>query len=137
MSMNTVFIRAAIATAFVGFGVSAIHVPQAAAAQDVVSMSVDARAPLQATLLPTLSIVANAANPEALGTARIVNDEVLSVTLMPTVYVSTRAQAFASALSPADTSRVVAVDVAVPGLPRIDVERADATPALRARVMPR
>ncbi|MEO6687578.1 MAG: hypothetical protein ABIS07_03120 [Dokdonella sp.] len=137
MNMNTVFIRAALATAIVGFGATAIHVPHAAAAQDVASMSVDARAPLQATLLPMLSIVANAGNPDALGAAHIADGEALSVTLMPTVYVSTRTPALASTLSPAQAVRVVAVDAAAPGLPRIDAERSEVTPTLRARVMPR
>lgn len=137
MNMNIVFIRAAIATAFVGFGLTALHAPPAAADQDVVSMSVDGRAPLQATLLPMLTVVASADNPEALGTVHIANDKALSVTLMPTVSVNTRAPALASTPSSANTPRVVAIDSAVPGLPRIDVERVDATPALRARVMPR
>ncbi|MEO5624439.1 MAG: hypothetical protein ABIQ70_00345 [Dokdonella sp.] len=137
MNMNTVFIRAAIATAFVGFGIAAMHVPHAAAAQDVVSMSVDARAPLQVTLLPTLSVVADANRPEAPGTARIASDEPLSVTLMPTVYVSAHAPALAAMLPRVDPTRVVAVDAAPSGLPHIDVERANTAAALRARVMPR
>jgi hypothetical protein len=136
MNMNTVFIRAAIAASFVGFGATAIHVPHAAAAQDVVSMSIDARAPLQVTLLPMLSVVADANDPQARSTARIANDEALSVTLMPTVYVHARMPALAAATVPANAVSV-AIDAAVSGLPRIDVERADATPALRARVMPR
>ncbi|MEO5560287.1 MAG: hypothetical protein ABIO49_10445 [Dokdonella sp.] len=137
MNMKPVFIRAAIATAFVGFGVTAIDVPHVAAAQDAVSIAVDARAPLQATLLPTLSIFASAANPAALGTARIANDEPLSVALMPTVYVNARAPALAATTASADVARFAAADAALPGLPRIDIERADATPVLRARVMPR
>lgn len=137
MNMKPVFIRAAIATAFVGFGVTAIDVPHAAAARDVVSSAVDARAPLQATLLPMLSVFASAANPAALDRARIANDEVLSVTLMPTVYVNTRAPTLAAKTARVDAARVAAADAAVPGLPRIDIERADATPVLRARVMPR
>ncbi len=136
MNMNTVFIRAAIATAFVGLSFTAVRVPQAAA-QDAVSVSVDARAPLQVTLLPMVTVVASAGNPEALGTAHLANDEALSVTLMPTVSVNTRAPALASTPPSANTTRVVAVDSAVSGLPRIDVERVDAAPTLRARVLPR
>ena len=137
MNLKPVFIRAAVATAFVGFGVTAIDVPHAAAARDVVSTAVDARAPLQATLLPMLSVSASAANPAALGTARIANDEALSVTLMPTVYVNTRAPTLAVITAPVEATRVVAVDVAVPELPRVDIDRVDATPVLHARVMPR
>lgn len=136
MNMNTVFIRAAIATAFVGLSFTAVRMPKAAA-QDVVSMSVDARAPLQATLLPMINVVTSASNPDALGTTRIANDGPLSVTLMPTVSVNARAPALASTPPSVNTARIVAVDSAVSGLPRVDVERVDATPALHARVLPR
>jgi hypothetical protein len=137
MNMNTVFIRAAIATAFVGLGFTSVHVPQASAAQDAVSMSVDARAPMHATLLPTISVNGDAGNPDGVGASRVEAGEALSVTLLPTVYVTARLQALVATLHPSNAMPVVAVDYAVPQLPRVSAAHDNATPALRARVMPR
>lgn len=141
MNMNTVFIRAAIATAFVGLGLTSVHVPDAVAAHADVTLSVDARAPLHATLLPMLSVVADVANPDAPATMRMAGDDALPVTLMPTVYVSAQASLLASMQHPQDALAMAAAEAAASGL-RLEAERAhagstDATPALRVSAMPR
>jgi hypothetical protein len=137
VNMNTVFIRAAIATAFVGLGFASVHAPRAAAAHAAVTMSVDARAPLHATLLPAISVFADARNPDAPVASRVTGGEALPVTLMPTVYVSTQRPGLAEALRPQDAIQFVADDEAAPELPRIDAARTDAPLVLRAHAMPR
>ena len=142
MNMNTVFIRAAIATAFVGLGFTSVHVPNAVAAPADVTMSVDARAPLHATLLPMLSVFANTGNPDAPATTRIANDDALSVTLMPTVYVSAQAPQLAAARQVQDVVAMAAATRLEAASLRMDatsqgVDHAEAAPALRVDAMPR
>ncbi len=57
-----------------------------------VSMSVQQRPSLQATLLPTVHVVADAGDREHVAVAQ---EEALSVTLMPTVYVHARIAEYA------------------------------------------
>lgn len=102
-------IRAALATALVG-GAFAVLQPVVDAALTSDSVAVEAGAPLQATLLPTVVIVADANHPDV--AAMRVIGEALPVTLMPTVRVSTlggiaaahvarRAEVLAAAAAPA------------------------------------
>ena len=67
MNMNTVFIRAAIATAMVGVGLASFDVPHATA-RETSAISIDATAPLQATLLPTITVVGSSSHPDASAT---------------------------------------------------------------------
>ena len=138
MNMNTVFIRAAIATAFVGLGFTSVHVPDAVAAGAGVTMSVDARAPLHATLLPMLSVIADIANPDAPATTRMAGDEALSVTLMPTVYVSAQTPELAAIQQVQDAFVMAAAKAEAASL-RMEAARprVDAAPALRTDAMPR
>lgn len=57
-----------------------------------VSMSVQQRPALEATLLPTVHVVADAGGAERVAVAQ---DEALSVTLLPTIYVHARIAEYA------------------------------------------
>ncbi|MBN8481853.1 MAG: hypothetical protein J0L88_09725 [Xanthomonadales bacterium] len=70
------------------------------------TMSIDARAPLAATLLPTVSVIADAVRPDALAQWRVADEAPLRVTLMPTVRVSAEAESLAFTQLP--TVRVTA-----------------------------
>jgi hypothetical protein len=70
------------------------------------TMSVEARAPLQATLLPTVTINGNLANPDAEGNWSVANVRPTPVTLMPTVRVTADVEALAVSNLP--TVQVVA-----------------------------
>lgn len=120
---------------------------QANAAQDAVTMSVDAAAPVQATLLPEVTVFASQARPAAAATMRVAATAPLRVTLLPTVRVNARApQQLAVVTLP--TVRVVAqadsaaVDaLAYHGdernLPRVEGGAVSArVPTFRASLMP-
>lgn len=78
--------------------VAAAGAALAAAAEPM--MSVDPRAPVAATLMPTLHVVADASNPDAEARWHIADEAPLQVTLMPTVRVSARAEPRTIARSP-------------------------------------
>ena len=61
-----------------------------AACATAATMSVDTRAPIQATLLPEVTVFASSAHPEAASTMRVAATKPLSVTLLPTVHVNQR-----------------------------------------------
>lgn len=138
--MNTRLLRSALTLAFVA---------GAAAHANAATMSVDAGAPIQATLLPEVTIVASRARPDLEPTMHVAATSPLGVTLLPTVRVTARAQEeLATVVLP--TVRVVAQAAeTVPdealayqggsarGLPRVDAG-ASAAPAagFRARLMP-
>ena len=61
-----------------------------AACAHAATMSVDARAPIQATLLPEVTVFASSARPEAASTMRVAATKPLNVTLLPTVRVNQR-----------------------------------------------
>lgn len=67
-----------------------VFTPWVGAARDEVVMSVDPGAPLQATLMPSVSISASAGRPDRV-TMRIGDESPLAVTLLPAVHVGTRA----------------------------------------------
>lgn len=92
MNINTVYVRAAMAAAMLG-GFIAVHAPAVLAAPDRSGMSIQARAPLQATLLPTVTVVANAAHAADAG-FHVAAGSALPVTLLPTVYVTASASSF-------------------------------------------
>ncbi|MFI4968810.1 MAG: hypothetical protein ACHP7D_01295 [Lysobacterales bacterium] len=106
MNIRTPLIRAAFAAVLIG-GVCALpRIPYANAAPVSVTMSVDAVAPLHATLLPTVSVFAG--NPQRALAARIATTEALPVTLLPTVHVHARWSQFAAtALSGAQNVAVI------------------------------
>jgi hypothetical protein len=133
MNMNTVFIRAAIATAMVGVGLASFDVPHAIA-QDP-SMSVETRAPLHATLLPTVTVVGDMRNVDADTSAIVASNHSLPVTLMPTVYVHASVAELGARESDAIAARIEAA--VLPTLPPIEVESASAPRVLRVRSMPR
>ncbi|GAA0710967.1 hypothetical protein [Dokdonella soli] len=99
MNIRTVFIRAAIAAVLLGGFVAITHAPHALAAQDSVTMSVDARAPLHASLLPTVSVVAAATDATATTLLRVAAVESLPVTLLPTVHVTAHVSAFITTIA--------------------------------------
>lgn len=83
--MNTRFINnrsmcAALALVFAG----------TAACANAATMSVDPGAPIQATLLPEVTVVASSFRPDAAPTMRVAATAPLNVTLMPTVRVNQR-----------------------------------------------
>lgn len=147
MNIRISLLRSAITGTLVAFAAASAS----AAAQDSTTMSVDARAPLHATLLPTVSVIADSTNPDAMITSRVDTSAALPVTLMPTVYVTARSQKLAVTVLPtvrvfaqveASTSEPIAYAGAEPDathLSLIEDEAAarDETKPLRARVMPR
>lgn len=142
MNIRTVFIRAAIATAMCGFTLAFAEAPNAAPAQEGVTMSVDARAPLHAVLLPTLDVIAGVERSEAQALARIAAATSLPVTLLPTVHVNARWSAFAMAVTPrhervAIAAHAFATDAAHEGSGIEESGRGVAKPAMRAAVLPR
>lgn len=70
------------------------------------TMQVDTTAPVQATLLPEVRVVASPARPDAEAEARVAATTPLGVTLLPTVHVNARMRDFAAVLLP--TVHVVA-----------------------------
>lgn len=93
MNVRTPLIRAALAATMVVGSFALERVPHAAAAD--AGMSVEARAPLHATLLPELRVTARAANPDAASAAELSAGEALPVTLLPTVRVTAAVADFA------------------------------------------
>lgn len=82
-----------------------IGIADANAASDP-TMTVDARAPLQATLLPTVTVIASTTHPDGDATFHVAATQALAVTLMPTVRVTARGAALAVTVLP--TVRVYA-----------------------------
>ena len=111
MKTRTPLIRAALAMAMVGSAFMIERVPAAGApgasahfphpygsqaAQPSVRMSVDANAPLHATLLPELSVTASASNTDRAVATKLATTAALPVTLMPTVHVVASRDEFAA-----------------------------------------
>jgi hypothetical protein len=92
---RTPLIRAALAMAMIGSAFALEQIPEAAAAQAGTTMSVDARAPLHATLLPELTVSARAQGADFAETSTLATTEALPVTLMPTVHVTAGRDDFA------------------------------------------
>lgn len=139
--MNTRLLRSALILAVAVGAAAQVN------AADAATMSVDAGAPIQATLLPEVTIAASASRPQAEATMRVAATAPLSVTLLPTVHVNARAQeALATVVLP--TVRVVAqaadaTDDAIAyqgegasSLPRVDAAAAVHAPGFRASLMP-
>jgi len=101
--MNTrfSFLRTTIALTLAAFAAT-----QAQAAQNAATMTVDDTAPLHATLLPTVSITGDSANPYAEPRMRVATTAPLAVTLLPTVHVNASTPELAAVTLPA--VRVVA-----------------------------
>ena len=113
MRTRTPLIRAALAMAMVGSAFALERVPEAA--QPGVRMSVDANAPLHATLLPELSVSASASDTDRAVATKLATTAALPVTLMPTVHVVASRNGFAArnaslALDAADAALLAAVD---------------------------
>ncbi|HEY6942836.1 hypothetical protein [Dokdonella sp.] len=106
MNVRTPLIRAALAATMVAGSFAIERVPHAAAAD--AGMSVEARAPLHATLLPALRVTARAANPDDSVASELAAGEALPVTLLPTVRVTASAADFAMLVAPFE--RVLAGD---------------------------
>jgi len=147
MSTQFHFLRNAIALTLATFAMAQAH-----AAQDATTMTVDDTAPLHATLMPTVSITGDSANPYAEPRMRVASTAPLGVTLLPTVRVTATAPELAAVtLLPA--VRVVAQAFVEPKAETVAYRGSDeAAPArlqrmegaaiehempLRARVMPR
>ena len=112
MKTRTPLIRAALAMAMVGSAFALERVP---AAQPGVRVSVDANAPLHATLLPELSVGASASDPDRAVATKLATTTALPVTLMPTVHVVASRDGFAArdaslALDAADAALLAAAD---------------------------
>lgn len=80
--MNTRMLRSALTLALIA---------GAAAHANAATLSVDAGAPIQATLLPEVTVVASSARPYQEPTLHVAATAPLSVTLLPTVHVNARA----------------------------------------------
>lgn len=93
MNVRTPLIRAALAATMVAGSFALERVPHAAAAE--AGMSIEARAPLHATLLPELRVTARATDPDAEAATGLAAGEALPVTLLPTVRVTAAASDFA------------------------------------------
>ncbi|HEY0229739.1 MAG TPA: hypothetical protein VGC55_00685 [Dokdonella sp.] len=95
--MNTPlsFLRNAIVLTLAAFAAS-----QANAAQDAVTMTVDDTAPLHATLLPTVSVTGDSANPYAEPRMSVASAAPLGVTLLPGVHVTASAPELAAVTLP-------------------------------------
>jgi hypothetical protein len=146
MSTQFHFLRNAIALTLATFAMA-----QANAAQDATTMTVDDTAPLQATLLPTVSITGDSANPYAEPRMSVASTAPLGVTLLPTVRVTATAPELAAVVLP--TVRVVAQAYIEPKaeavayrgndeagaarLQRLEGAAIEHEMPLRARVMPR
>lgn len=142
--MNTRFInRRSMGTAL------ALAFLATTAGANAATMSVDAGAPIQATLLPEVTVFASSASPEAASTMRVAATKPLSVTLLPTVRVNQRvSEGLAMVTLP--TVRVVAQaedamddalahqsEHAYSRLPSVDAEPTMApTAGVRAGLMP-
>lgn len=98
MNIRTPMIRAAVATALAAGAFMLSQTPPATAAEDSSTMSVDTRAPLHATLLPTVSVIADANDPDGVAGMRIAATDSLPVTLLPTVFVTARVSDIAAAM---------------------------------------
>lgn len=142
MNTRISFTRIATAAAIVGCAFVGMHAPRAAA-QDA-AMSIDGAAPLQATLLPTVSVTASRRNPAAEPSLSIADAAPLHVTLLPTVRVTARVVADLTTLLPvvrvvaeasspwrAETQGSGGTTMALP-----DVDSDDGM-AVRSRMMPR
>ncbi len=91
MSSRTSLIRISTLVTLIGFALAGAH----ASAQDDAVMTVDAGAPLQATLMPTVSVVADATRPDAEARWSVADTRPLRVTLMPTVRVTAQVETLA------------------------------------------
>lgn len=100
MNTNTIISRTATTAALIGSLFAAVH------ANAAETMSIDAGVPLQATLLPTVSVTADASNPDGPATWSIAATAPSRVTLMPPVRVTAQSSGLAVTMLP--TVRVVA-----------------------------
>jgi hypothetical protein len=147
---------AAMAIVFAGSALATANADDALDAQSVTT--VESRAPLSATLMPTVSIDADAstsdANPARM---RIADTAPLQVTLLPTVYVTAKkahSQEMATVMlptvrvtaqigswqAPIESARIADSEDAVVDLPDVDDSSSSNSEqglALRARTMPR
>ena len=98
MNIRTPMIRAAVATALAAGAFMLPQTPSATAAEDFSTMSVDTRAPLHATLLPTVSVTADTNTPDGASTMHVAATDALPVTLLPTVFVHARVSDIAAAM---------------------------------------
>jgi hypothetical protein len=148
-------ISAAMAIVFAGSAFATANAAEALDAQSVTT--VESRAPLSATLMPTVSIDADASTSEANpATMRIADTAPLQVTLLPTVYVTAKAHSqemvatmlptvrvtaqIGSWESPVESARIADAEDAIVDLPDVDdasTSNAERGLALRARSMPR
>ena len=130
--MNTrySFRRACTLVAVVAIAATTAHADAAES-----TMSIDTRAPLAVTLLPTVSIVADASNPDAVARWHVADEAPLRMTLMPTVRVS--AQAAPLALTHLPTVRVTATESEIAAATRTAIAstRAFDADAFAARTM--
>ena len=113
MKTRTPLIRAALAVAMVGSAFAIERVPHAAGT--AAGVTIEARAPLHATLLPELSVVASASDPDLAVATNLAVTAALPVTLMPTVHVVASRDEFAAldmqrALDAADAALLAAAD---------------------------
>ena len=148
-------ISAAMAIVFAGSALATANADDALDAQSVTT--VESRAPLSATLMPTVSIDADASTSDANpATMRIADTAPLQVTLLPTVYVTAKAhsQEMAAVMlptvrvtaqigswqAPIESARIADSEDAVVDLPDVDDSSSSNSEqglALRARTMPR
>ncbi len=130
MNTRTSLIRMSTFAALIGCALAGSHV----AAQEA-AVSIEDRAPLQATLLPTVSVVADATRPDAQPSWSIAATRPQRVTLMPTLRISAQAEPLAVTLMPTITVTAKAESLAAVSQPEVDayaIARADTARATRA-----
>ncbi len=130
--MNTrySFRRACTLIAIVAIAATTAHADAAES-----SMSIDTRAPLSVTLLPTVSVVADAANPDALARLHVGAEAPLHVTLMPTVRVTAQAEPLALTALPTVRVTATASEIAAAARSVIASTRSFDADAFAARTM--
>lgn len=111
----------------------------ASASAEDASMSIDQRAPLRATLLPTVSVTADANSPDAAPKWKVDDHTALRVTLMPTVRVTPDLEQMTTSVLPsvkvtASVSALAAQDAltarkALAAMPKKSPALAQVTPA--------
>ncbi len=114
MTFRTSTIRIAGLAAALACATASVHASDAA-------FSVEARAPLQATLMPTMSIVADANDPSREPTWSVADTAPLAVTLMPTVTVTAQAETLPTTLLPVVSVSADADLLATTTLPTVRV----------------
>ena len=117
MNTRTSLIRVSTFVALIGCAAVSAQV----FAREEAVMTIDDRAPLRATLMPTVSVLADAAHPDAATTWSVAATRPQRVTLMPTMRVTAQAESLAVTLMPTITVTAQVDAIAATALPDVRV----------------